>query len=66
MRMIWYKFNRRGIEIPFPSGRLLDNFMEAVHAQRFEKPLASEIERIVDDLPAATSGVSSWPSQRRR
>jgi small-conductance mechanosensitive channel/CRP-like cAMP-binding protein len=51
MRMIWYKFNRRGIEIPFPmSGRLLDNFMEAVHAQQFEKPLASTIERIVDDL----------------
>ena len=51
MRMIWYKFTRRGIEIPFPmSGRLLDNFMQAVHAQRFEKPLASEIERCVDDL----------------
>ncbi len=51
MRMIWYQFNRRGIEIPFPmSGRLLDNFMQAVHAQRFEKPLASEIERCVDDL----------------
>ncbi|MBN1508304.1 MAG: mechanosensitive ion channel family protein [Sedimentisphaerales bacterium] len=51
MRMIWYKFNRRGIEIPFPmSGRLLSNFMEAVHAQQFEKPLASEIERNVDDL----------------
>ena len=51
MRMIWYKFNRRGIEIPFPmSGRLLENFMEAVHAQQFEKPLASEIEQIVDDL----------------
>jgi CRP-like cAMP-binding protein len=49
--MIWYKFNRRGIEIPFPmSGRLLGNFMEAVHAQQFEKPLASEIERIADDL----------------
>jgi len=51
MRMIWYKFNRRGIEIPFPmSGRLLDNFMQAVHAQRFEKPLASEIEHNVDDM----------------
>lgn len=51
MRMIWYKFQRRGIEIPFPmSGRLLDNFMQAVHAQRFEKPLQSEIERNVDDL----------------
>ncbi len=51
MRMIWYKFNRRGIEIPFPmSGRLLGNFLEAVHAQKFEKPLASELERSVDDL----------------
>ncbi len=51
MRMIWYKFTRRGIEIPFPmSGRLLDNFMQAVHAQQFEKPLASEIERSADDL----------------
>ncbi|HON90068.1 MAG TPA: mechanosensitive ion channel family protein [Sedimentisphaerales bacterium] len=51
MRMIWYKFQRRGIEIPFPmSGRLLGNFLEAVHAQKFEKPLASEIERIVDDM----------------
>lgn len=51
MRMIWYKFNRRGIEIPFPmSGRLLGNFLEAVHAQKFEKPLASEIERVVDDM----------------
>jgi len=51
MRMIWYKFNRRGIEIPFPmSGRLLGNFLEAVHAQKFEKPLASEIESCVDDL----------------
>lgn len=51
MRMIWYQFNRRGIEIPFPmSGRVLDNFMQAVHAQRFEKPLASEIDRVVEDL----------------
>ncbi|HPC93879.1 MAG TPA: mechanosensitive ion channel family protein [Sedimentisphaerales bacterium] len=57
MRMIWYKFQRRGIEIPFPmSGRLLSNFMEAVHAQRFEKPLASEIDRIVDDLVRSDFG----------
>ena len=57
MRMIWYKFSRRGIEIPFPmSGRLLDNFMQAVHAQHFEKPLASEIERIVDDLLCSDFG----------
>ncbi len=57
MRMIWYKFQRRGIEIPFPmSGRLLDNFMQAVHAQQFEKPLASEIERVVDDLLGSDFG----------
>ncbi|MCU0913954.1 MAG: mechanosensitive ion channel family protein [Planctomycetes bacterium] len=57
MRMIWYKFNRRGIEIPFPmSGRMLDNFMQAVHAQRFEKPLASEIEHCVDDLLSSDFG----------
>ncbi|UCD48649.1 MAG: mechanosensitive ion channel [Phycisphaerales bacterium] len=57
MRMIWYKFNRRGIEIPFPmSGRLLGNFLEAVHAQKFEKPLASELESIVDDLLASDFG----------
>ena len=57
MRMIWYKFQRRGIEIPFPmSGRLLGNFMEAVHAQQFEKPLASEIESIVDDLLGSDFG----------
>ncbi|MEN6577209.1 MAG: mechanosensitive ion channel family protein [Phycisphaerales bacterium] len=57
MRMIWYKFQRRGIEIPFPmSGRLLDNFMQAVHAQRFEKPLPSEIEHNVDDLVASDFG----------
>ena len=56
-RLIWYKFQRRGIEIPFPmSGRLLDNFMQAVHAQRFEKPLASEIERAVDDLVGSDFG----------
>ncbi len=57
MRMIWYKFNRRGIEIPFPmSGRLLGNFLEAIHAQKFEKPLASELESIVDDLLSSDFG----------
>ena len=57
MRMIWYKFNRRGIEIPFPmSGRLLENFLQAVHAQRFEKPLASEVEQTVDDLLGSDFG----------
>jgi small-conductance mechanosensitive channel/CRP-like cAMP-binding protein len=57
MRMIWYKFTRRGIEIPFPmSGRLLGNFMEAVHAQQFEMPLARDIEAVVDDLLTSNFG----------
>lgn len=57
MRMIWYKFTRRGIEIPFPmSGRLLGNFMEAVHAQQFEMPLARDIEAVVDDLLRSNFG----------
>ncbi|MFC1764150.1 cyclic nucleotide-binding domain-containing protein [Planctomycetota bacterium] len=57
MRMIWYKFQRRGIEIPFPmSGRLLGNFLEAVHAQKFEKPLAREIDSMVADLLSSDFG----------
>lgn len=57
MQMIWYKFMRRGIEIPFPmSGRLLGNFLEAVHAQKFEMPLARDIESIVDDLLRSNFG----------
>lgn len=57
MRMIWYKFKRRGIEIPFPmSGRLLGNFMEAVHAQQFEMPLARDIDAVVDDLQQSDFG----------
>ncbi|MCP4450565.1 MAG: mechanosensitive ion channel, partial [Planctomycetes bacterium] len=57
MQMIWYKFTRRGIEIPFPmSGRLLGNFMEAVHAQKFEMPLARDIEAVLDDLMQSDFG----------
>jgi CRP-like cAMP-binding protein len=57
MQMIWYKFARRGIEIPFPmSGRLLGNFLEAVHAQKFEMPLARDIEAVVDDLVKSDFG----------
>ncbi len=56
-RLIWYKFQRRGIEIPFPmSGRMMDNFMEAVHAARLESPSASEIERVVTDLVRSDFG----------
>lgn len=54
MRMIWYKFQRQGIEIPFPmSGRLLEDFFEAVHvAKGFGKMPGSELEidTIVDDM----------------
>jgi small-conductance mechanosensitive channel/CRP-like cAMP-binding protein len=51
LRMIWYKFNRRGIEIPFPvSGRMLRGLLEMVHGQGFEKSAVSQIERNVDDM----------------
>ena len=66
MRMIWYKFQRRGIEIPFPmSGRLLDNFMQAVHAQsssRSHWPRRSSASSTTSS--AAISGASSWPIPR--
>ncbi len=67
MRMIWYKFQRRGIEIPFPmSGRLLGNFLEACHAQQYERPLASEIDSIVDDLLRSDFGrkLMAGPDER--
>ena len=39
MRMIWYQFKRRGIEIPFPmSDKLLNDFMEVVDHQRQMPP----------------------------
>ena len=57
MRMIWYKFTRRGIEIPFPmSGRLLDSFMETARTLKIETPLVSDIEAIVDDLVRSDFG----------
>lgn len=57
MRQIWYKFNRRGIEIPFPmSGRLLSTFLEAVHAQKFEMPTAREVRKAAVDLVRSDFG----------
>jgi len=51
LRMVWHQFQRRGIEIPFPlSSRMLSEFLQAAHGDRFERPLASEIERNVEDL----------------
>jgi len=51
MRMIWYQFKRRGIEIPFPmSDKLLNDFMAVVYRQRRMPPESEEIRRIARDL----------------
>ena len=50
-RMIWYKFKRAGIEIPFPmSDQLLNDFMAVVYNQRRLPPLEVDLESMVDDL----------------
>ena len=50
-RMVWYKFKRRGIEIPFPmSDKLLNDFMEVVNHQRTQPPEERELDRRVNDL----------------
>ena len=50
-RMVWYKFKRRGIEIPFPmSDKLLNDFMEVVYHQRTQLPDERELDRRVEDL----------------
>ncbi len=44
-RMIWYKFKRRGIEIPFPmSDKLLNDFMAVVYRQRRLAPEETEVK----------------------
>ena len=43
-RMIWYQFNRRGIEIPFPmSDKLLCDFLEVVHTNQ-KRPATAEVD----------------------
>ncbi|MBU2500094.1 mechanosensitive ion channel [bacterium] len=50
-RMIWYKFKRRGIEIPFPmSDKLLYDFMEVVQTQGRKPAPAAELSRITELL----------------
>ena len=50
-RMIWYKFKRRGIEIPFPmSDKLLNDFMAVVYNQRKLPPSDADVETTVRDL----------------
>jgi CRP-like cAMP-binding protein len=51
MRMIWYQFKRRGIEIPFPmSDKLLNDFMAVVYRQRRLPPEEADVQRTVADL----------------
>lgn len=56
-RMIWYRFKRRGIEIPFPmSDKLLNDFMEVVYTQRRLAADDQELERRADELQAGELG----------
>jgi len=51
MRMIWYRFKRRGIEIPFPmSDKLLNDFMAVVYRQRRMPPESEETRDTARDL----------------
>ena len=51
MRMIWYQFKRRGIEIPFPmSDKLLNDLVEVIDHQRRQPPEESEVQRTAADL----------------
>jgi len=53
-RHIWYKFKRRGIEIPFPmSDKLLNDFMTVVYSQRKLEPEGPDRASIVRDLMAS-------------
>jgi small-conductance mechanosensitive channel/CRP-like cAMP-binding protein len=53
-RLVWYKFKRRGIEIPFPmSDKLLNDFMEVVGHQRRLPVAVEEVERMAGILAAS-------------
>jgi small-conductance mechanosensitive channel/CRP-like cAMP-binding protein len=53
-RHIWYKFKRRGIEIPFPmSDQLLNDFMAVVYNQRRLPPAGADAGRIEGFLSAS-------------
>ena len=52
-RLIWYKFKRRGIEIPFPmSDKLLNDFMTVVYNQRKLEPETADLDAVARDLMA--------------
>lgn len=51
MRMIWYQFKRRGIEIPFPmSDRILNDVVEVIDHRRRQLPDDTEAKQTVNDL----------------
>ncbi len=53
-RHIWYRFRRRGIEIPFPmSDKLLNDFMTVVNHQRDLPPEDKSVAATVRDLLAS-------------
>ncbi|MCX6349565.1 MAG: mechanosensitive ion channel family protein [Candidatus Aureabacteria bacterium] len=50
-RMIWYKFKRRGIEIPFPmSDKLLNDFMEVVYTQRRLQADEDQVRELAEEF----------------
>ncbi len=50
-RNIWYRFKRRGIEIPFPmSDKLLNDFMAVVYNQRKLAPESEDTNATLKDL----------------
>ena len=51
MRVIWYQFKRRGIEIPFPmSDKILNDVVEVIDHRRHQLPDDEEAKRTVGDL----------------
>ncbi len=50
-RLVWYKFKRRGIEIPFPmSDELLNDFMAVVYNQRRLPPEEEDVREMTQLL----------------
>ena len=56
-RNIWYRFKRKGIEIPFPmSDKLLNDFMAVVYNQRKLVPEADDVQTTLQALLASDLG----------
>lgn len=51
MRLIWYQFKRRGIEIPFPmSDKILNDVVEVIDNRRRREPDDADAKRTAGDL----------------